>query len=158
MNKSIVFVAILTLLALVMAGTLLASSPDGNGATTTSGAIQTFATGLDRGHDVSGQVTMVRSPAGKTLVNVHATGLAPSTTYGSHVHNQPCDVSNGGGHYQQDTSGPADAVNEIWPGFTTNEAGIGQGMAANDYWARPEAQSVVIHDTDGARIACADLN
>ncbi|MCC6190425.1 MAG: hypothetical protein IT318_15450 [Anaerolineales bacterium] len=50
-----------------------------------------------------------------------------------------------------------DPVNEIWPGFTTSEAGIGNGNAVKAFWARPEAQAVVIHDVDGARIACADL-
>jgi hypothetical protein len=74
------------------------------------------------------------------------------------VHNAPCAVGNGGGHYQHVVGGPVDVANEIWPGFTTNASGHGNGHAANDFWARPEAQSVVIHDTDGARIACADLH
>lgn len=124
----------------------------------TRGEFHTFAAGIDREFDISGHATMRRVSSGKTIVNVHVTGLAPNTTYGSHVHNAPCNVNNGGGHYQDVVGGPVDSINEIWPGFTTNSAGIGNGMAKNDFIARPEAQSVVVHDTDGARLACADLS
>jgi hypothetical protein len=88
---------------------------------------------------------------------VHAAGLAPNTAYPVHVHNSPCGVNNAGGHYQHVLGGVVDRYNEIWPGFTTNRAGLGNGNAEHAFRARPEAQSVVIHDTDGARIACADL-
>jgi Cu-Zn family superoxide dismutase len=102
---------------------------------------------------------MVRTADGKTIVQVYLTGLHPHVAYEAHVHNLPCSVNSGGGHYQHIVGGPVDAVNEIWPGFTTNAAGNGNGHAVNDFTARPEAQSVVIHDPDAAnaRIACADL-
>jgi len=31
-------------------------------------------------------------------------------------------------------------------------------VVSEGHLARPEAQSIVIHDSDGARIACADLD
>jgi hypothetical protein len=127
------------------------------GAQVTSGDFNTYAAGLERGYEISGRARMVRTADGQTLVQVQAWGLAPFTAYPSHVHNLPCGVNNGGGHYQDVVGGPADNINEIWPGFTTDASGHGNGKAANVFTARPEAQSVVIHDTDGARIACADL-
>jgi len=123
----------------------------------TSGEFQTFATGLERDYNISGRVQMVRTSDSQTLTTVQAWGLAPGTAYPVHVHNAPCAVNNGGGHYQDVVGGLVDGVNEIWLGFTTNASGHGSRLAANDFIARPEAQSVVIHDTDGARIACADL-
>jgi hypothetical protein len=127
------------------------------GAQVTNGAFQSFAAGLQRGYEISGRAQLVRTAGGQTLAQVQAWGLAPDTSYPVHVHNAPCAVNNGGGHYQDIVGGPANNVNEIWPGFSTDASGHGNGHAANDFAARPEAQSVVIHDTDGARIACADL-
>ena len=121
------------------------------------GNFRTFATGVDRGYQITGHARMTRTGDEKTIVSVHVTGLAVGTAYGSHVHNKACNDANGGGHYQNIVGGGVNAVNEIWPLFTTNEAGIGNGNAKNYFRARPEARSVVIHDTDGARIACADL-
>jgi hypothetical protein len=145
------------LVALMVLGRAVVASA--GGATVTKGEFSTFASGLDRGYVITGNAHMVRTGDGRTITHVQAFGLAPSATYGAHVHNLPCGTSNGGGHYQNVEGGPADAVNEIWPGFTTNASGHGNGTAINDFTARPEAQSVVIHDTtDGARIACADLS
>lgn len=127
-----------------------------NGGQVTRGTFHTFSAGLTRGYAISGHAVMVRTGSEMTLVSVHVAGLAPDTTYPVHVHNAPCSTG-GGGHYQQVIGGPVDAVNEIWPAFTTNAAGMGSGQAMNAFWARPEAQSIVIHDTDGARIACANL-
>jgi hypothetical protein len=124
----------------------------------TSGEFQTFAAGNGRGYEISGKAHMTRSADGKTIVSVHVKGLAPKTAYGVHVHNKACGDANGGGHYQEVVGGPVDAYNEIWPLITTNSAGIGNGKAIHAFRARPEAQSVVVHDTDGARLACADLD
>jgi hypothetical protein len=153
LRNRIVWLALLALaLALALAWPAVAS-----GGEVTRGALQTYATGLERGYAITGHVVMVRTGSEMTLVSVHAAGLAANTTYPVHVHNRACGDANAGGHYQHVPGGPVDAVNEIWPGFTTNAAGMGNGQAANAFRARPEAQSVVIHDTDGARIACADL-
>jgi hypothetical protein len=140
--------------ALALIGIIAASA---TGAQVTNGNLSTYAAGLERGFDISGRVQMIRTGDGRTLVNVQAWGLAPDTTYPVHVHNAPCNVNNGGGHYQHIVGGAVDSINEIWPGFTTNISGHGNGFASNDFTASPEAQAVVIHDTDGARIACADL-
>jgi hypothetical protein len=147
-------VAVLFGLLVVLVGV---SAVAADGAQVTVGELHTFAAGLDRGYDISGRVQMVRTASGQTLTSIQVWGLAAGTTYPTHVHNAPCAIGNGGGHYQDVVGGTVDNVNEIWPGFTTNASGHGNGHAANDFTARPEAQSVVIHDTDGERIACADL-
>jgi hypothetical protein len=143
---------IVIVLALAVALPGLAS-----GGEVTGGAFHTYADGVGRGYDIAGHAHMTRTADDTTLVSTHAIGLAPNTTYGVHVHNQACNNGNGGGHYQNIPGGDVDPYNEIWPAFTTNPAGIGNGMAVHAFNARPEAQSVVIHDTDGKRIACADL-
>ena len=146
--------AYLIVLVLVLAFTLPGMASGGE---VTGGAFHTYASGSGLGYDISGHAHMTRTADNKTIVSVHAVGLLPNTAYGVHVHNLPCGENNGGGHYQDVVGGGVDAVNEIWSLFTTNAAGIGNGYAANDFRARPEAQAVVIHAPGGARIACADL-
>jgi hypothetical protein len=145
------------LLALAVGGFALAAPAAASEAEVTHGHFQTFAAGIERGYDITGHAVMRRTGSDTTLVNVHVQGLAPGSTYPVHVHNLPCGVNNGGGHYQHTPGGVVDPINEMWPGFTTNPAGLGNGQATHGFRARPEAQSVVIHDTDGARLACADL-
>jgi Cu-Zn family superoxide dismutase len=101
---------------------------------------------------------MIRTAAGATIVVLHVEGLAPDTTYGAHVHKQACADGDADGHYRFDPTGPATPPNEIWPGFTTNDAGIGDGRAMVDRTAGPSAVSVVVHAPSGAKIACADLD
>ena len=137
-------------LALVLAPSVLAL-----GSTVTRGDIQAFAAGT--GQPITGRAQMLRTPDGKTIVSVHVEGLAANTTYGSHVHQLPCGTSDADGHYKHDPAGPATPPNEIWPGFTTNGAGIGNGNATVDWTARASAVSVVVHAPGGAKIACADL-
>jgi len=150
--SSVVVFVLSGLLVLVLAIPVLAS-----GAEVTRGKFHTYAAGIERGFDISGRAHMTRTADGKTIVSVHAAGLEADKTYGVHVHNKACYDANAGGHYMHDPNGGVNPLNEIWPGFTTNAAGIGNGKATNDFRARSEAQAVVIHDTDGARIACADL-
>lgn len=139
-----------TSLALLLAPSVLAL-----GATTTRGEIQAFATGI--GLPITGRAQMVRTPDGKTIVSVHVEGLAANTAYGSHVHQLPCGTADADGHYKNDPAGPAAPPNEIWPGFTTNDAGVGNGNAIVDWTAGATAVSVVVHAPGGAKIACADL-
>lgn len=141
-------------LALALAVVLPALASSGE---VTGGDFATYASGPGMGYDISGHARMTRTADGKTLVSVHAVGLLPNTAYGVHVHNRACNDNNGGGHYQDIVGGAVDAVNEIWPLFTANAAGIGNGFASNGFRARPEAMAVVIHAPGGARIACADL-
>jgi hypothetical protein len=126
-----------------------------DGAIVTRGDIHAFATGS--GLDIAGRAQMVRTADGKTIVTVHVTGLAADTTYGAHVHQLACGIGDADGHYRFDPAGPAAPPNEIWPGFTTNAAGVGNGNATVDAVAGPTAVAVVIHAPGGAKIACADL-
>ena len=136
-------------LSLVMTPSALAA------ASVTRGDFHPFATGV--GMSISGGAQMVRTADGKTTVSVHVEGLAPNTTYPAHVHQLPCGTSDADGHYKNDPAGASAPPNEIWPGFTTNEAGIGNGNATVGWTARSTAVSVVVHAPSGAKIACADL-
>lgn len=154
------------LIQLMMTGALvaaLAGPASAGGAEVTSGEFTTLPGGTALGYEITGQVVMRRVPGegGKTLVTVQVRGLDPSTTYPVHVHNAPCAATPaGGGHYQHVVGGAVDAVNEMWPGFTTDAAGNGHGKATHANWAGPEAMSVVIHypPMTSTRLACADLS
>lgn len=139
-------------LAIVFAPTALAG-----GATVTRGEVSAFATGI--GQAITGHAVMVRTADGKTIVSVHVEGLAPGTTYASHVHKQACGDGEADGHYRFDPAGAATPPNEIWPGpFTTNGAGIGNAKTIAAGTAGAAAVSVVVHAPGGAKIACADLS
>jgi hypothetical protein len=140
----------LAMIALAVASGVMAS-----GAIVTRGELDPFAAGL--GLELSGHAQMVRTANGTTIVSVHVEGLAPNTTYGSHVHQQACSNGDADGHYKFDPTRPAEPPNEIWPGFTTNSAGVGNGNATVYATAGPAAVSVVVHAPGGAKIACADL-
>ena len=147
------------LLAVLVIAVVGVATAVAGGAQVTGGDFSTFAAGPGLGYEITGHAQMVRTADGRTLTHIQVWGLDAGETYPAHVHHLPCDVNNGGGHYQHEVGGPADDVNEIWPGFTADASGHGNGYAANDFTARPEAQSVVIHDykPGAARIACADL-
>ena len=134
---------------------LIAGPAAGTGAEVTRGSFHAFATGA--GMDIGGHAVMVRTGDGRTFVSVHLTGLSADTTYGAHVHKAACAVGDADGHYQFVPGGGANDVNEIWPGFTTNANGVGNGNARNEGIAAPAAVSVVVHAPGGAKIACADL-
>ena len=142
-------------LAALSIGAAFAPAAMAGGATITRGDIAAFATGI--GQPINGRAQMVRTADGKTIVSVRVEGLAANTTYGSHVHQQPCAVGEADGHYKLDPAGPATPPNEIWPGFTTNDAGVGNGKATVAWTAGANAVSVVVHAPGGAKIACADL-
>jgi Cu-Zn family superoxide dismutase len=143
-------VGVATAMLAVSAGAVLA-----DGALVTRGDVHAFAAGAGSG--VTGRAQMVRTADGKTIVSIHVEGLAPNTAYGAHVHKQACAVGDADGHYRFDPAGAATPPNEIWPAFTTNAAGIGNGDATADAVAGPTAVSVVVHAPGGAKIACADL-
>jgi hypothetical protein len=139
------------LAAAAFAPTVLAA-----GATVTRGDFAAFAAGT--GLSITGRAQMVRTADGRTTVSVHVEGLAADTTYGSHVHAAACAIGDADGHYKFDPVGAASPPNEIWPGFTTNDAGVGNGNATVDRTAGATAVSVVVHAPGGAKIACADLS
>jgi hypothetical protein len=107
--------------------------------------------------DIAGHAQMVRTADGKTIVSVHVSGLLANIAYLSHVHKAACNPGDADGHYRFEPNGPANAQNEIWPSFTTNEDGVGNGRAVADRTAEPNAMSVVVHTPSGAKIGCADL-
>jgi superoxide dismutase, Cu-Zn family len=120
-----------------------------------------YAGDAGSGKGITGHAQIIRTADGKTTVQLHVEGLTAATAYGAHVHSLPCNVDNAGGHYKIDPSiATADQANEIWPGpFTTDADGVGRASVQVDHAARPDAQSVVIHDTanGNAKMACADL-
>ena len=122
------------------------------------GIMQVTTAGSDRGITPSGRAMLLTNNDGSSSAYTQVIGLEPFTSYGSHVHNLPCSLG-GGGHYKNDPDVPgAVESNELWVNFTTNDAGIGLGQASQNFSVRPDAQSVVVHDVDGVRIACADLS
>jgi hypothetical protein len=142
---------------------LLQLSPAGSsGAQVTRGQFNVFAAGVGdpRFEHLQGHAQMVRAADGKTIVKVEVTGLVPDTAYPVHVHAAPCGIGAADGHFQFQPGGAVDNVNELWPGFTTNPAGAGNGMAVADRAAGANAVSVVIHSPDATpapKVACADL-
>jgi hypothetical protein len=154
--------------AVLVLAAALAGPAAGGSAQVTRGDFHAFADGT--GLDISGHAQMVRAADGRTFVSVHVEGLTRWTTYAAHVHKAACgdvDASGApiyaGGHFQF-VAGTGltyvNAVNEIWPGFTTNADGVGNGRAMNEGTAGTAAVSVVIHATTSTpkpKIACADL-
>ena len=147
--------------AVLVLAAALAGPAAGSSAEVTRGDFHAFAAGT--GLAISGHAQMVRTADDRTFVSVHLTGLAPNTAYAAHVHKAACGVGDADGHFQFVAgSGPTyvNDVNEIWPGFTTNADGVGNGRAMNEGRAGAAAVSVVIHAltaTPNPKIACADL-
>ncbi len=126
----------------------------------TTGTAELLSAGADKGLDaLDAEATLVRSLSGTTTASIVVGGLTPETEYPIHVHNLPCAVASGGGHYKLDPSvSEVVAENEIWLTLTTDASGAGEKTAVAQHLARPEAQSIVIHDgSDGSRLACIDL-
>lgn len=140
---------------LTMSSAFAASALAG-GAVVTRGDVNAFAAGA--GQTITGHAQMVRTADGRTFVTLHVEGLAPATTYASHVHKQACADGDADGHYRFDPAGAATPPNEIWPGpFTTDEWGVGNANTIAEGIAGPAAVSVVVHAPGGAKVACADL-
>ena len=142
--------------SIAAAGLAIGSPALADGATVTRGEVRPFAAGSAL--DLSGHAQMIRTSDGTTIVTLHIEGLTPLTAYGAHVHQAACGSGDADGHYRFDPTGPAAPPNEIWPAFTTNAAGIGNGFAVAEATAGPNAVSVVVHSPGGAKIACADLS
>ena len=109
------------------------------------------------GASLSGTAIMTRKLTGVTEVAVVMTGLTPNEKYAAHVHNQPCAVDAGGGHYKFDrTIAEALASNEMWFDMTADA----KGAAHDSMWvaktAAADAQSLVVHSAMSG-IACFDL-
>lgn len=155
MKKTLIASALLA--GALLGGTAAAGAEDAGRAD--RGELVPFADGPDT---LEGHAQMVRTGNGSTIVSVHVRGLEPGATYGAHVHNQPCALGQGGGHYLHDGptgGGSANEPNGIWPGpFTANAAGVGRGRVMVPVRAGDDAVSVVVHAPGGTKIACADLS
>lgn len=123
------------------------------------------------GLEVDG-VAVLRRMSDATSGRIVLRGLDPGLVYAAHLHNAPCGLSAGGGHYKDEAAGVGAPPNELWfsssddpfAGVTANRGGVARGFGVADWVARPEAQSVVIHQvvpatgtSGGPKIACADL-
>jgi len=119
--------------------------------------------GLGSVTGISGHGQIIRRADGTTTVQLHVEGLSPDTSYPAHVHAYPCAVESAGGHYKIDPSiTTTDQANELWVPFTTDSSGVGRSNVDFTHAARPDAQSIVIHEhpTDAgppAKMACVDL-
>ena len=108
------------------------------------------------GMSLTGTALMTRKFNGVTEVAVVMTGLTPNTAYSAHVHNQPCAFEAGGGHYKFDPAS-TEPTNELTFALEANA----EGTASDSTWAAKiasaEAQSMIVHNPDGSRLACFDL-
>lgn len=140
-------------------------------AATTVGRFSTLPAGDTLGLEVDG-VAVLRRTSGGTSGRVVLRGLEPGLVYAAHLHNQPCGLNAGGSHYKDVAAGAGAPPNELWfsssgdpfAGVSANRGGVARGFGAAEWVARPEAQSVVIHQvvpatgtSGGPKIACADL-
>jgi Cu/Zn superoxide dismutase len=122
-----------------------------------SGSFKPTEAGVALYGTLAGRAILETSKEGATTASVVMTGLKASTTYSNHVHNGTC-ANAGGDHYLHEISGSDNAVNGMFPVFTTDAAGrVRYTLTANKI-VRPDARSIVIHEPGtGVKIACADL-
>lgn len=127
----------------------------------TSGTAQLLDAAFTSDHQaLSATAEMTRTLGGFTQVELSAFGLAAGETYPVHVHDRPCSVDDGGGHYKIDAE-EAETIeeNEVWLPVTADDEGAGTSSVEVAHTARPEAQSLVVHHFDGGdRLACIDLD
>lgn len=127
---------------------------------TTLGDVAPLSTATVDFDMVTISVTMERDLAGLTRASLQAEGM-PAGEYPVHVHHRTCATNDGGGHYKIDPS-IEDTVedNEIWLNFTVDDSGAGSAEIEVEHTARPEALSVVVHNSMDSMIreGCADLD
>jgi hypothetical protein len=109
------------------------------------------------GASITGTAIMTRKLTGVTEVAVVMTGLTPSAKYQAHVHNTPCSVENGGGHYKFDRAvAEVIAGNEMWFDLVADSKGAAHDSMWVNKVAAADAMSLVVH-SEAARIACFNL-
>jgi hypothetical protein len=122
-----------------------------------SGSFKPTDTGVALYGTIAGRAILETSQEGTTTVTITMAGLRPNATYSNHVHNGLC-ANAGGNHYLHDIHGADNAVNGMFPVFTTDATGYVRYELTADKVVRPDARSIVIHEPgSGAKIACADL-
>jgi len=107
------------------------------------------------------EVRVVATAAGTTVATLQVRGFPANRTYGVHAHIGPCGILSGTslGHYQNVVGTGSSYVNdenELWLGFTANEAGNGRAQSVVDWQFRPGgAQSITFHyGAANVRVAC----
>jgi superoxide dismutase, Cu-Zn family len=121
------------------------------------------------------------SAGGSTTVMLAVRGLQPNRHYGAHAHAKPCGAkgADAGPHFQKDVDPVqpsvdpafANAQNEIWLDFTTDQTGAGSARTtvAWEFPADRRAHSVIVHamptatepgkaGTAGDRAACITVD
>ena len=108
--------------------------------------------------NLTGAAYLARLSSDETRVQLVLTGVTPDTAYGVHVHDRPCAVDAGGGHYKHDPM-VADVVesNEVWLPVTSDAAGNASAEVLVPGVLRADAQAVVVHNPDKERVACFEL-
>jgi hypothetical protein len=127
---------------------------------TARGSGSLLPAGMDRTPLMTSSATLTRNLDETTRVELSISDSSPDTLHPVHVHDRPCSIDTGGGHYKRDRS-VAETLeeNEIWIPVTTDESGAASAEILVEHLARPDAQALVIHDeADGERLACIDLD
>jgi hypothetical protein len=118
------------------------------------GAFSAFADAPAADQGIGGSVTVtVSADAEETFINFDVEGLDETASYVAHVHELPCEVDKGGGHYKRDTTIATEMeINEIWPDLDMQEQTF-------PHAARYDAQSLVIHRMEAGtpKVACANF-
>lgn len=109
--------------------------------------------------EVTGQAWLAQTDDG-TTVTIRFAGLEPDVDYVSHLHDQLCEVDNGGEHFKFDADGSDLPPNEIHLGFTAASDGSGEATVTNDTRVEDGAPAIVVHPADSMdnRLACADFS
>jgi hypothetical protein len=134
--------------------------------------------GMNAAMSVAGSATAWSIGGGMMRLDLKVSGLAPSRTFGAHLHKLPCDMSMAGGHYQHmpapsTDAGPggpndpayANPTNEAWLDFTTDASGVGMASAQVPWVPEAaKAKSIVIHNMGtveggvaGPKLACVGI-
>lgn len=127
-----------------------------HGTFVSTGAVAPLADAPAEYADVTGTATMVRTIHGTTEVEVLVEGMPADTFAPVHVHVGSCAEA-GGDHFQFVPGGEMMPPNEIHPRFVTDEVGVGRGTMTAFAIAGNDARSLVIHDPDGNKVACAEF-
>ncbi|HMY38197.1 MAG TPA: hypothetical protein PK011_02630 [Marinagarivorans sp.] len=123
-----------------------------------SGSFKPTDAGVALYGTLAGRAILETSLEGNTTASITMAGLKPNTTYSNHVHNGLC-ADAGGNHYLHDIHGADNAVNGMFPVFTTDATGYVHYQLSANKIVRPDARSIVIHEPgSGVKIACADLD
>ncbi len=113
------------------------------------------------GEVIQGRAILLPGEMGGVQIRMLLRGLDPQGEYSSHLHEFPCGVAKGGGHYKIDPT-IADTIeeNELWPAID-NQNGRSRTLTEWDVELRRDAQSIVVHrraeDGSNPKVACADL-